>query len=237
MARKLDVAVAENGGQTAYHAMPVSAYRVKASGELRPDMPSTTQATALTRKIAADAASILQEYRRRNPGKHGADAARGRARHGAHRVAAGVLQTFDAAEITKPPILHCGRARSVARSSVAGSVATRLARRRLGITSASGHVDLSASPIDSYQVAPTERRQRSGRPSRFRVVASSWDAGKDRAQDDIGVIRLGDAWMATDQLGLRKGDCAGHRDEQPGAAASARPQRDDQREDEERRQP
>ena len=44
----------------AYQAMPVSAYKVKASGELRPATPAATHATTLTRKIAADAASICR---------------------------------------------------------------------------------------------------------------------------------------------------------------------------------
>src|SRR5450759_4045238 len=163
---------------TAYHAIPVSAYKVKASGELRPATLAATQATVLTRKIAADATSICRNTDDGTPASTVPMLLAG---------APAPARTESLPAYRKPSTLprypsrqscSCGSARSVARSSVAGSVATKLVSRRLGITSASGHVDLSASPMGSYQVAPTERRQRSGRPSRLAVIASSLDAGR-----------------------------------------------------------
>ena len=91
----------------AYQAMPVSAYKVNASGELRPDSAGydandgAHQEDRGRLRRASAGMPTMESRQATVPMLLG-----GRARHGAHRVAAGVSQALDAAEITQPPILQ-----------------------------------------------------------------------------------------------------------------------------------
>ena len=111
--------------------------------------------------------------------------------------------------------------RSSARNDVAGSLIMTAAKRPRGTDKASGHVSSSVSPIDWYQVAPTDCRQRAGSPRRCAVRVSS--SGRPTCASD----RLGRGGSADDSHAasplrsqVRTGRNRAHRDAGTGVERS-----------------
>ncbi len=124
------------------------------------------------------------------------------------------MQTLDAAEITQLPILQLRKS-----TQHGAQQCCRLGRDQRGEAASPHNQRFRARSLEclAHGLVPrgAHRAQtalRQAQPLRGQRLV--FGRGKDRAQHDIGVVRLRDGWMAADELRLRKGDRDRHRDEQ-----------------------